>query len=135
MHRLLILFPLICITLTCGCFGSSDEIQKYSLSGEVTFQGEPVPRGQIRFIPDYNAGNQGPASTVTIVDGRYETRDGYGIVGGAYQVQIEGYEPSQVDDSNLDAPPQPEKPLFANYKTQVEFEKKNSSYDFVVTSN
>lgn len=71
----------------CGC--SADPYSK--VSGTVTFKGEPVPKGEIRFTPDSTQGNKGPSVTAIIRDGKYETPSEKGIVGGKYQLRIMGY--------------------------------------------
>ena len=70
------------LLLSLFCVGCGDD-GKYSVSGEVTYKGEPIPSGEIRFTP--NNGNKGPMVLVKIKDGHYETPADKGLVGGDYQ--------------------------------------------------
>ena len=58
------------------------------LSGAVSLGGRPVPRGFIQFRPDAAAGNTGPSGSAEVVDGRYRTRPGFGVVKGPYVIRI-----------------------------------------------
>ena len=75
--------------LVLGCSGSSGP-PRYPVEGSVTYDGKPVPAGQIVFEPDSTAGNQGPASYATIDHGRFATPRGKGTVGGPHRVRITG---------------------------------------------
>lgn len=107
-----------------GCGGE----KIYQLSGNVTFQGKPVPAGQIVFEPDTTAGNSGPAAFAKIKEGRYDTRilEGRGTVGGPHLVRILG----------LDGVPRGEllngMPLFPEYSTTADLPKKDGTQDFDV---
>jgi hypothetical protein len=72
--------------LLLGCGGE----RTYNLSGSVTYQGKPVPAGQIVFEPA--ADNKGPAGFAKIKDGHYDTQilDGRGTIGGSHIVRIHG---------------------------------------------
>jgi len=50
---------LICAIVTCVAAGcTSDQGPKrYRVSGEITFDGKPVPHGEIVFTPDIGKGN------------------------------------------------------------------------------
>lgn len=117
--------PLVVIALftvlACGCKGKNDSPARYDLSGRVTFGGEPIPVGVISFSPDTQQGNQGPGSTGRIQDGRYQTRPGKGIVGGAYLVTIDGF---KADAKAT--------PLFAPCQISVALPEKGGTYDFDV---
>ena len=79
------------VILSAGC-GGVDGPARYRVSGEVRYEGKPVPAGEIVFRPDTNKGNDGPGSVARIRDGRYETDSGRGVVGGAYVVEIVGFD-------------------------------------------
>jgi len=107
-----------------GCGGE----RVYPLSGTVTYQGKPVPTGNIVFEPDAAAGNKGPAAFATIKDGHYDTRDGAsrGTIGGPHLVRIQG----------RDGIPRGEllngMPLFRDYNTTVDLPKKSGEQNFEV---
>ena len=42
------------------------------------YGGKPVPSGSLRFIPDFDKGNRGTATTIMITDGTYRSVDGWG---------------------------------------------------------
>lgn len=76
-----------------GC-GSADP-PLYSVSGTVTFNGKPVPMGQIYFDPDGRAGNtDGPQGFARIVNGQFTTalEGGSGVRGGAYIIRVQGFD-------------------------------------------
>ena len=67
-------------------------VNRFPVSGEITFQGKPVPLGEILFSPDSSKGNQGPASFAVIKDGKYSLGTDKGIVGGPYKLSISGFD-------------------------------------------
>ena len=116
-QKLPVLVVLTCIALTFGC--GSDSVERATVSGAVTWDGTPVPKGQIRFIP-----TSGPIWTARIKDGRYSTDGTKGVPVGDLQVRIEGYRiPSgykggtPTDDDN---PIPLEQYLPAKYNKQTE---------------
>jgi hypothetical protein len=110
-----------------GCGGSKGP-ERFRVSGKVTFKGQPVPVGTIRFDPDPSKGNQGPQGSATIEDGRYDTaQGGHGVVGGPHVVRISGFDGIATSD---DAPQGT--PLFPAYKTQVDLPKGPAEHDFEV---
>jgi hypothetical protein len=82
--------------LTAGCNQDTGP-QRYQLSGEVKFAGQPVPHGMITFTPDSSQGNSGPQGVAIIKDGKYDTAapDGKGIGGGPTIIHITGQGPDQ----------------------------------------
>jgi len=112
-----------------GC-GGSDGPLRYEVSGTVTYNGEPVPRGYIHFVPDASQGNQGPATEAEIVDGRYETPTSKGAVGGPHRVTIHGQ-----DGVAFDSPEgriESGRALFSSYETSVDLPRDESVRDFEV---
>ena len=56
------------------CAGCGDDgAARYDMTGAVTFDGKPVPKGYVRFAPDKDAGASGPGASATILDGVYKT--------------------------------------------------------------
>src|SRR5262249_49969161 len=97
------------------------------VSGTVTYQGKPVPVGQIVFEPDASAGNSGQAAFAKIKDGHYDTRlDGQGTLGGPHQVRIHGRD--GVPRGELLSGMQ----LFKDYNTKVDLPKADAKQDFEV---
>jgi hypothetical protein len=102
----------------------------YHLTGAITFQGKPVPAGNILFEPDGSKGNEGQPGYAKIKDGKYDTRlEGQGVLGGPHQVRITGF----------DGVPRPELingiPLFPDYTTTADLPKTNAVQDFEVRAS
>ena len=113
-----------------GC-GRGTGPRRYDISGQVTYQGAPVPLGEISFDPVDQEYGGGYAS---IQDGRFDTSadGGRGHLGGPHQVRIVGFEgtfdPAQADDAAVSA-------LFSPYETTVELPTGRSTMDFEVPAD
>ena len=68
--RALLLTTLACLPLLAAC-GRGDGIERVELSGKVTFRGQPIEEGQIRFMP--KAGTTAPVTIEKVTAGRYAT--------------------------------------------------------------
>lgn len=105
-----------------GCGGGNDGPKRYGVSGTVTYDGKPVPRGFIIFEPDSSKGNSGPGGGASIVDGRFATESGKGTVGGPHIVKVTGYD--GVPTTNEEGMELPEgEELFDLYETTADFPK------------
>ncbi|TWT73998.1 hypothetical protein [Allorhodopirellula solitaria] len=79
-----------------GCGPS--EPGRYQISGNVTYQGDPVQHGTIMFEPDTSKGNSGAAGSAAIVDGKFDSaQDGTGFSGGPQIVSIQGFSGENVN--------------------------------------
>ena len=96
------LFLLAAMPLVATLIGCGDGIERVPLSGKVSYLGQPVADGQIRFIPA--PGTKMPLTVEKIKDGRYETKINGGVPVGTYQVAIRAYHP---DDPEPTGPGQP----------------------------
>ena len=99
--------------------------QRYHLSGNITWDGQPIPAGIVYFDPDLAAGHDGPQGFALIKDGRYDTRlDGSGQGGGKYVLRLFAF----------DGVPGPEtpmgKPLFPEYIVPAELPAEDGTRDF-----
>ena len=84
------LFATMAFLAGCG----ADE-QLYDVSGTITFNGEPIPKGLIFFDPDPAKGTPGTQGFANIENGRFDTSvdgQGRGIRGGAYIIRISGFD-------------------------------------------
>jgi hypothetical protein len=106
---------------TIGC-GRSDGPQRYRVSGAVTFDGKPVPRGTVTLEPDRSQGNRGPAGYADIIDGRYKTH--LGAVGGPHVVKIVEAKMTTSESEKSE--------LFSEYTTTHDLPRKNCVVDFNV---
>lgn len=113
----------------CGGCGRQVGPARFVVSGRVTYAGKPVAAGRIAFEPDPDRGNKGPAGYGDIVDGRYVTYPGRGVVGGPQRVVIEGYAGS--------TPQQQRKrmPLFPPHVTTADLPHEKTAVDFSVPTS
>src|SRR5688572_7810895 len=78
-------FGLCAVLAGCGSSKYSGE-KRYPLSGEVTFEGQPIDLGSISFIPAGDS--KGRASGEVITDGKYAVPEEKGANAGTYRVEI-----------------------------------------------
>ncbi len=76
--------------LTSGC--GSDGPQKFAISGQVSYDGQPVNNGNIGFVPTEASTDK--AVGADVVDGRYEIPRYEGPHQGTYKVVIYAERPS-----------------------------------------
>ena len=74
----------VCIFLFSGC--TQQDPNKASVSGMVTFNGEPIADGSISFIP--TDGNGGPSAGGSILAGKYSIAQSKGPMIGMNRVEI-----------------------------------------------
>jgi hypothetical protein len=103
--------------------GCSNEEKLYRVSGVVTHNGKPIPKGLIHFDPKAD----GPQGYANIVDGKYDTaKEGKGVRGGSYDIRVNGF------DGNVG----PEAPfgqaLFPEYTGSKDLPQADSTYDLEV---
>lgn len=111
-----------------GCQrGAGDGPIRYQLSGKATYDGEPIPAGEICFDPDPGQGNRGPGGVADIVDGFYKTRREFGVIGGPHVVRISGF------DGQPDGELEPlGSPLFREHQLQAHLPEEPGKIDFDV---
>ena len=83
----------VCLALLAvgaGC-GEDNRLARVVVSGTVNYDGKPVQKGQIRFLPQ--PGTSGPATIDPIDGGRYTTTNTDGVPVGSHRVEITGYDP------------------------------------------
>ncbi len=80
-------FLVVCIV---GCGGSEGD--PASLSGKVTFDGQPIAKGNMKLIPTGDAPGQG--GVTQIVDGSYEVTKSDGALAGTHKVMITATRPA-----------------------------------------
>ena len=121
---------LFTVCLLSGCGGR----EGYDVSGNVTFNGNPVPAGKIYFSPDSAKGNSGATGYATISNGKYNTSaaDGRPTVGGAMTVRIDGWNPAAAGktakgDTSGEVTVEA---LFPTYETTVDLGQATASQDF-----
>jgi hypothetical protein len=103
----------VLVWVFAGC-GKSDGVPRVRVSGVVSFQGQPVADGQIRFVP--KPGNAVPLTIVTISDGRYDTASIGGVPVGQHRVEIQSFDP-KTPAPKLPGDPQRKQLLPAKYNS------------------
>ncbi len=91
---------LIGLGLLLGC-GRGSEIQRAIISGKVSYQGQPIAKGTIRFVPV--KGTPGPQAGAEIKEGAYRVDASGGAPVGTLQVEIQAFRETAARP-NLPAP-------------------------------
>ena len=123
----------IAVLLIVGCclaLNGCQEKTEFRVSGKVTFQGQPVPVGEVQMMPDSTKGNKGPSIMAVIKDGEYETPSERGMRGGPYTLIITGYE--QVSDTSDPTAADYGPPLFQRTVQHASFPKEDHVHDIVI---
>jgi len=76
-----------------GCGNLPDEPQRVPVKGQVTYNGQPVAEGRIRFVPI--AETKGPVSGGPIRGGYFSVDHKGGVPVGRHRVHIEAYRPDK----------------------------------------
>jgi hypothetical protein len=109
------LLALALAAVLAGC-GQDSGGGKVHVSGTATFNGQPIPAGQVTFTPA--AGNSGPQGFADIRDGKYDTSSGgQGTVGGPHDVRITGFDAAVAPDRPT------VKALFNEYTVKIDLPK------------
>ena len=128
-----------CCTLAifCGCGRSGDLVK---VSGTVTYKGQLLDKGQIRFFPMHNT--KGPTSGATIAEGKYRVTNRGGLRTGTYRVEIRAYYVDQSEELAQDGgPPRREQLIPTKYNDESELtvtiptDKQSYEVDFEVLEN
>lgn len=84
-------FLVLAATLSMGC--GKGGVGRLRVQGKVSYEGKPVPAGQVRFEPNASKGGAGPVGFAKIVDGEFDTSlyGGKGPVAGPMRAKITGY--------------------------------------------
>ncbi len=123
---------LLVVFAAAGC--GQDGPQRYEVSGTVTYNGQPLPYGDIHFDPDSKQGNHGPGAVAPIRGGSYATPSGKGIVGGPHVVRIYGSDGIAVEVP-YEGRNEAGTPLFDVYTESVDFPEEDAKRDFKVSFN
>jgi len=103
--------------------GCSKEEKLHRVSGTVTHNGKPIPKGLIFFDPKTN----GPQGFANIVDGKYDTvQQGKGVRGGSYDVRVNGFDGKVANEAPFG------QALFPEYTGTKDLPQEDSTYDLEV---
>lgn len=123
-HQLLALAGVSFALTVAGCGKSG--VPRLDVSGAVTFDGQPVPAGELRFEPNVSKGGSGPVGYCSIVHGRFDTRkEDKGPVAGPVRVTVTGYTSAKA------FAPQ----MFPKFTTEVFIEESRNNFDLEVPSS
>ena len=121
------------LLVVAGC-GRDDG--RFHLSGSVTHGGQPVPGGSVLLAPDTTAGNEGPAVSVEIREGQYDTRwHGLGHVGGPHVVTVTGHGGGVTDDPDDSDLSVAGAVMFVGHKLHVDLPNADSTQDIEVPAD
>lgn len=102
--RCIVLLPLGMILLV-GCSENAGP-ERVVVSGTVSYNGQPIPKGMISFVPGPNC--SAPTSGATIVDGWYKADAKGGVPVGTHTIQMEAYrQPANSGDPAEQSGPTP----------------------------
>ncbi|UUO04537.1 hypothetical protein M4951_14175 [Blastopirellula sp. J2-11] len=76
-----------------GCSSGQGDLRLVPVTGNVTYQGEPIRDGVIRLIP--SSGTTTPVRTRKIREGAYQFTDRFAVAAGSYRVEIIAYRPRE----------------------------------------
>jgi hypothetical protein len=115
------------VLLVAGCDSGP---KRCHVSGQVLYEGKPVPAGEIYFDPDFTKGHDGPQGFARIKDGRYDTREiGKPLAAGPHVVRVLGCDGKIPPGEDLPFG----RPLFAEYKQSVDIPaQENATVDIDV---
>lgn len=94
---------LLITVMIAGC-SRSDGFQRTIVSGSATYDGKPILKGAIWFVPTESIGNQAPTGFALIQDGQYATAANKAPVSGIYTLKITGFdgaEPTAAEKEEL----------------------------------
>jgi hypothetical protein len=99
----------------------------YPLTGNVTFDGKPIPRGTITFLPKTDQTNTGSYSMAVVKEGNFKIEKGkLGLNEGTYSVIVTGTD-GIVEEFHPEG-----LPLFTDYHTEFVFNKELLQFDIEV---
>lgn len=117
MKTFLLVVPMLLMAVGCG----SSDPNLIPIRGTVSYQGKPLNDGFIRFVPSENS--QAPVRVAPVVAGSYELAETRSLLPGTYQIQIEGFEGSDIPASDPSQPGESRRQILPpqyNAKTKIE---------------
>ena len=103
--------------------------QLYDVSGTITFEGKPIPKGLIFFDPSTAKGTPGTQGYANIENGKFDTAlpgKGKGIRGGTYQIRISGFDGKEAPEAPFG------KFLFPEHQLTKELPAQKQTFDYDV---
>jgi hypothetical protein len=120
---------LLCCGALAGC--QKQSIERAVVHGKISFAGEPMPSGTIRFVP--TEGTKTPPGAAQIIDGKYRVEARGGVPVGTHRIEIEAFRALspeaaaaaetarlQAEHPHLEFPPAREQYIPAKYNNETE---------------
>jgi len=113
------------VALLAGCSTGGDGQHRYRVSGDVKFDGQPVPYGEVLFTPDGSKGNSGAQGIADIKDGKYDTQGSRapGFAGGPALVRVMAFRDTGG------------KELICEYEFQVDLPKSATTHNIDIPAD
>ncbi len=109
----------LCVVLLVGCSHSGDS-SRVIVSGKITYDGRPVEKGFIRFLP--LPGTGGNLSVGIVNNGQYHIDDFGGVPVGKHRVEIIALDPNSPPGGGGPGGPPTKQLLPAKYNDQSTLE-------------
>ncbi|UUO04593.1 hypothetical protein M4951_14465 [Blastopirellula sp. J2-11] len=122
--------PIAVIALMGSGCSQREDSHGTIVTGEVSFQGDPVPAGIVKLEPDASRGGRGRAYYAEISNGRYATEEF--VPSGPMLLTITGYDGVEVGDSTEGLHFKMGTSLFLPYHTKEEIHESNAQLDFEI---
>jgi hypothetical protein len=131
---------LCCLTflsfVTTGCGRAREKFERVVVSGEVLFDGKPVPHGAIWFEPDLSTGTDSPTGFATIRDGKFKTDLSRSPKAGKHVIRITGSAQSREELAKNSATDEVVvEPLFPEYTQPIEITEGGASLEVSIPKN
>lgn len=117
---------MVCVVLgfaVTGCSPGESGPPRYLVQGAVTFDGQPVPDGEVLFVSE-----KGPGAMIPIVDGEFRGQGKTGVPAGQFEVRVSGR--TKGDGGAMSE----SRTLFPEYKTTVTVAASDNKIDIAVPS-
>ncbi|UUO07524.1 hypothetical protein M4951_04255 [Blastopirellula sp. J2-11] len=122
--------------LLLGC-GAKDNYNRVIIEGTVEYEGKPVPKGAVWFVPDISVGTDAPTGFAVIQEGRYKTLQSKAPLAGRYTIKITGLDdvpPTQEELAAWGNAKFPGHRLFPEYKVERQINADSTQLDFQIPS-
>ena len=110
------------IAILGGCSEAADPHGRQSLSGTITFEGQPLDAGVIDFLP--TGSSQTAGARALVQNGQYSVPSQQGVMPGTYRVVITSPEENTTDPPagppGMEMPPPGTERIPAEYNTESE---------------
>jgi len=104
-------------------------LRLYPVKGTVTYDGQPLPAGQIFFEADISKGHDGPQGFAFVKQGKYDTtQGGRGVLGGPYVLRVEGFDGKEGVELPLG------RPLFTDFSEQRDLPQQASEQNVTIAA-